>query len=130
MDDPLVNGKSLTRVNLWRIFAVSVIVTWIGASQPEAAATAWPRLVLIGLCCVLVYRGYRWALWVLGLLTVLAGAFMVVLAFVMADLHWTDRVLFGVLGALQVAAFVILSRAPEVRAFMAAQRGGASTPSS
>jgi hypothetical protein len=123
-DEPVSDGRTLTHVNLSRIFVVSVIVTLIGTRAPDSGAANWQRLGLILLCCLLVYRGYRWALWLLGVLAVLAGGFMVVLAFGMSGMHWTDRILFGVPGALQVAAFFVLIKAPQVRAFMAAQRAG------
>lgn len=129
MTDALVaDGRALTRVNLWRIFAVSAVVTWIAARAPGANAALWPRLGLILLACLLVYRGYRWALWLLGFLTVLAGSMMVVLAVAKEGMHWTDRIMFGVPGAFQVLAFLILVKAPEVRAFMEAQRAGAAAP--
>lgn len=86
---------------------------------------AWLRLAAIALMCVLVYRGRRWALWLLGFFAVLAGGFLVVLAFVTPNMSVFDRALFGVLGAVQVLAFVILVKAPSVRAFMAAQRSDA-----
>lgn len=124
MDAELVAaGRRLARVNLWRIFAISALVTVVAASQLGAGQADVLRLVVIALCCVLVYRGHRWALWLLGLLTVGAGALMVVLSLAMPALDWTYRVVLGVLGAVQVLAFVILLKAPEVRAFMDAQRG-------
>lgn len=120
MDAELAEGRSLTRTNLWRIFWVAVVVASMSSSILGAAA--WIRVALIGLVCLLVHRGRRGALWLLGALTVFAGAGMVVIAVVRGDLQWTDRVLFGVLGTAQVLSFVILLKAPEVRRFMEHQR--------
>lgn len=120
----IAEGGRLARVNLWRLFAISAVVSWVGRGGPDGVA-GWLRLALIGLFCVLVYRGMRWALVVLGLLTVLAGVLMVGLAFVMADMPAASRLLLGVLGVVQVSAFLILYNAPEVRAFMAARRAAA-----
>lgn len=123
-DDALVTeGRKLARTNLWRIIWVSAVVAMMSA--PVLGIAAWLRLAMISLVSVLVYRGLRVALWVLGGLTVFAGVGMVVVAAVRGDLHWTDRVLFGVLGAAQVLSFVILFKAPEVRRFMEHQRGQA-----
>lgn len=111
------------RVNLWRIFWVSAVVTWLAAGAADANLVAtWGRLVIIGLCCLLVWRGSRRALWALGLFTVFAGGAMFVMALVMKGLDWTDRIVFAIAGGVQVLAFVILLKAPEVRAFMAAQK--------
>ncbi len=119
----LDEGRSLLRVNLWRIFWVSAVVTYF-ASQAGAdvGRSAYMRLAAIALMCVLVHRGYRGALWGLGLFTVLAGVLMVVMALTTPALQLFDRALFAVLGAVQVIAFVILVKAPAVRAFMATQR--------
>ena len=92
-----------------------------GDSGQDTTA-AWLRLAAIALLCLLVYRGLRLALWALGIFAVLAGALMVFAAVVRPDLPVTTRLLFGATGALQVAAFVILVKAPAVRTFMAAQR--------
>jgi hypothetical protein len=119
-DAELSEGRALTRTNLWRIFWVSLVVGMMSASILGAAA--WLRVLMIGLVCLLVHRGRRWALWLLGLLTVFAGVGMVVVAVVRAELHWTDRMMFGVLGAAQVLSYVILAKAPEVRRFMDHQR--------
>ena len=118
----LDEGRSLARVNLWRIFWVSAFVTWLGAQASNQALVGALRIVMIGLMCVLVYRGFRWALWLLGALTVLAGVLMVGVAVGKAGLEPLDRALFAVGGAVQVAAFVILLRAPAVSAFMRSQR--------
>ena len=111
-------GRHITRVNLWRLFAVSVTVTWMAVPR---ASSGWLRLAAIALCCLLVYRGSRPALAGLGLLTVLAGT---TLALTSLSGHATSligRIVGGSLGVLQVVAFVILARAPEVRAFMSEQ---------
>ncbi len=116
-------GRALTRVNLWRIFWVSAMVTYFAAqSQPVEASAAYLRLAAIALMCVLVYRGYRGALWGLGFFTALAGALMVIMAVSNTSLRLLDRTLFGVLGGVQVLAFLILLKAPEVKEFMRAQR--------
>jgi hypothetical protein len=120
-DAELAVGRALTRTNLWRIFWISAVVGLMSSSVLGAAA--WLRVALIGFVCLLVYRGLRGALWVLGLLTVFAGVMMVFTAVARPGFDWTDRVLFGVLGVVQVLAFVILLKAPEVRAFMEGQRG-------
>jgi hypothetical protein len=122
--DPLVEGRSLTRINLWRIFWVSAIVTMLAVqgNSGQNASAAWLRLAAIALLCLLVYRGLRWALWALGVFAVLAGALMVFAAVAKPEMSVATRLLFGATGALQVAAFVILVRAPAVRTFMAAQR--------
>ncbi|MDB4907718.1 MAG: hypothetical protein JWO05_2502 [Gemmatimonadetes bacterium] len=128
MPDPgdeleLREGRSLVRVNLWRIFWVSAVVTWLAAGSAGSNPVAtWGRLAVIALCCVLVWRGSRRALWALGLFTVFAGAAILVIAFAMKGLDWIDRVVFAIAGGVQVLAFVILVKAPEVRAFMAAQK--------
>jgi len=115
-------GRLLVRTNLWRIFWVSAVVTWIASRSPTSTlGGTWGRLAVIALCCLLVYQGRRWALWLLGLLTVFAGLMMVVVAFTIPDMSWTNRIIWGVSGAVQVLAFVILVKAPEVRAFMSAQ---------
>ncbi len=113
-------GQALVRINLWRIFGVSAVVASLSA--PSAGASAWLRLVAIALACLLVYRGLRWALWLLGSMTILAGALMLYLALAGSAMPLADRVLFGVCGTVQVLAFVILARAPEAREFMDAQR--------
>jgi hypothetical protein len=118
----LVEGRTLMRVNLWRIFWVSAVVAFFASRATGAGSSAWLRLGAIALMCLLVYRGLRWALWLLGAFTVLAGALMVVLAFTTPGMQLFDRALFAVLGAVQVIAFVILVKAPSVRAFMASQR--------
>lgn len=120
----LAEGRTLVRVNLWRIFWVSAVVAWVAARAEGTGSTAWLRLAAIALMCVLVYRGRRWALWMLGFFAVLAGVLMVLLALLSPKLQLFDRVLFALLGAVQVIAFVILVKAPSVRAFMAAQRHG------
>jgi hypothetical protein len=114
-------GRALARTNLWRIFSISVVVSVVAARGPAGDAV-WARLFVIGLACLLVYRGLRWALWLLGILTVFAGLAMVAVGIGVEGIDWTNRVLLAVGGAVQVLAFVILARAPEVRAFMAAQR--------
>lgn len=120
-------GRMLVRTNLWRIVWVAVVVHMIAGGAPDANVPATvARLVMIGLTAWLVYRGLRWALWLLGALTVLAGVFMVVVALVTPALDWTLRALFAVAGAAQVFAFLVLVKAPEVRAFMQAQRDAAS----
>lgn len=119
----LEEGRSLLRVNLWRIFWVSAVVTFFAAqARAESGTSAYLRLAAIAFMCVLVYRGYRGALWGLGFFTALAGALMVVMAFTTPALRLFDRALFAVLGAVQVIAFIILVKAPAVRAFMATQR--------
>ena len=122
--DSLAEGRALTRINLWRIFWVSAVVTLLAAQghSGQDASAAWLRLAAIGLLCLLVYRGLRWALWLLGLFAVVAGALMLYTAIANRDLSIATRFLFGATGALQVAAFVILAKAPAVRAFMASQR--------
>ena len=122
--DPLAEGRALARINLWRIFWVSAIVTMLAVQGDSGQDTtaAWLRLAAIALLCLLVYRGLRLALWALGVFAVLAGALMVFAAVVRPDLPVATRLLFGATGALQVAAFVILVKAPAVRAYMAAQR--------
>lgn len=120
-EDAIADGRSLVQTNLLRIVWVSAVVAWLSA--PMLGAAAWLRLAMIVLVCVLVYRGLRGALWVLGALTVFAGVGMSVLAVIRAELHWSTRVMFAVLGAVQVLAFVILLKAPEVRRFMEHQRG-------
>lgn len=121
-DDELAAGRALTRVNLWRIFGVSALVALLSSRSSGDTGAAWLRLLAIGLSCLLVYKGLRWALWLLGLLTVLAGAAMMVVGLMGVSLHWTDRVVFSVGGAVQVLAFLILLKAPEVRSFMEHQR--------
>ena len=118
--DELADGRALTRVNLGRIVGVAAVIA--AMSSPLLGAAAWLRLAMIALVSVLVYRGMRGALWALGVLTVFAGVGMVFVALVRGELSWTDRVLFAVLGAVQVLAFVILLKAPEVQRFMAHQR--------
>lgn len=116
-------GRALVRVNLWRIFWVSAVVTYFASRSPAAEGiAAYLRLAAIALMCVLVYRGYRGALWGLGFFTALAGALMVVMAVTTTSLRLFDRALFGVLGGVQVLAFLILWKAPEVQEFMRAQR--------
>ena len=119
----IIEGRSLVRTNLWRIFWVSAVITWIASGSPSStAAGTWGRLAVIALCCALVYRGRRWALWLLGLLTVFAGLLMVITAFTTPGLEWTNRTLWGVSGAVQVVAFVILAKATEVRSYMRAKQ--------
>ena len=126
-DGEVAAGRRLARVNLWRIFAISALVTGVAwSSRAGAGAMDALRLLAIAVCCVQVYRGRRWALWLLGLLTVGAGALMVALSLVLPTLDWAVRVTMGVLGAVQLLAFVILVKAPEVRAYMAARRAGTS----
>ena len=112
--DLLTEGRSLVRVNLWRIFWVSAFVAWLGGRTAEAGSTALLRVIVIALLCLLVYRGYRWALWALGVFTVIAGVIMVGIAVVSSALQPIDRALLGVAGGVQVAAFVILLRAPVI----------------
>ncbi len=119
-DAELEEGRALVRTNLWRIFWVSAIVAWLGSRS--AGNLAWLRLVAIALACLLAYRGLRWGLWLLGVLTVFAGAMMIGLALTVPGLEWTDRVLLAGGGMVQVLAFLILLNAPEVRAFMEHQR--------
>lgn len=119
--DELEEGRALMRTNLWRIMWVSIVVATMSASVLGAAA--WLRVVVIGLVSVLVHRGRRGALWLLGVLTVFAGLGMVVVALGRPELDWTTRVMFGVLGAAQALSFLILAKAPEVRRFMEHQRG-------
>jgi hypothetical protein len=116
----LIEGRALVRTNLWRIFFISACVAWVAAET--LASAAWMRLIVIGLVCLLVYRGLRWALWLLGALTVFAGLSMIAIALIRPDLHWTDRYLFAAAGVVQVLAFVILLKAPEAREFMRHQR--------
>jgi hypothetical protein len=118
--DELAEGRALMRTNLWRILWVSIVVATMSASV--LGATAWLRVVVIGLVSVLVHRGRRGALWLLGLLTVFAGIGMVVVALLRPELDWTVRVMFAVLGAAQALSFLILFKAPEVRRFMEHQR--------
>ena len=118
----LAEGRTLMRVNLWRIFWVSAVVAFFASRAAGTGMSAWLRLGAIALMCLLVYRGLRWALWLLGAFTVLAGALMVLLAFTTPGMQLFDRALFAVLGAVQVIAFVILVKAPSVSAFMASQR--------
>lgn len=118
--DELAEGRALMRTNLWRILWVSIVVATMSASVLGAAA--WLRVAVIGLVSLLVHRGRRGALWLLGVLTVFAGTGMVVVALVRGELDWTTRVMFGVLGAAQALSFVILFKAPEVRRFMEHQR--------
>jgi hypothetical protein len=119
-DTELIEGRALVRTNLWRIFIISACVAWIASGSTGSAA--WMRLIVIGLVCFLVYRGLRWALWVLGALTLIAGLMMIGVAFARPELHWTDRYLFAAAGVVQVLAFVILLKAPEAREFMEHQR--------
>jgi hypothetical protein len=119
-DTELIEGRALVRTNLWRIFIISACVAWIASSSTGSAA--WMRLIVIGLVCLLVYRGLRWALWLLGALTLIAGLMMIGVALARPELHWTDRYLFAAAGAVQVLAFVILLKAPEARQFMQHQR--------
>jgi cytochrome c oxidase subunit IV len=130
-DSAAAEGRALTRTNLWRIFWISAVVSAV-AAQEGANLQVWARLFFIGLACVLVYRGLRWALWLLGVLTVFAGLAMVFVAVMWQRLDWPNRVLLAAGGIVQVLAFVILLRAPEVRAFMDAQRArsGSGGPSS
>jgi hypothetical protein len=121
MRDELAEGRALMRTNLWRILWVSIVVATMSASV--LGATAWLRVAVIALVSVLVHRGRRGALWLLGLLTVFSGLGMVVVALVRPELDWTIRVMFGVLGAAQALSFLILFKAPEVRRFMEHQRG-------
>jgi hypothetical protein len=139
MADPLTSpkvadhleGRVLVRTNLWRIFWVSAVVTWIASGSPTSTlAGTWGRLAVIALCCLLVYNGRRWALWLLGMLTVFAGLMMVVVAFTIPEMSWTNRIIWGVSGAVQVLAFVILLKAPEVRAFMIVQGSKAKSSAS
>ena len=129
-DDELAQGRALTRTNLWRIVWVSAVVAALSARI--VGPVSWLRLAVIALVSLLVYRGLRGALWVLGVLTVFAGAGMAVVALVRTDMRWADRLLFGGLGVVQVLAFVILLKAPEVQRFMAHQRtragGGPGSP--
>ncbi len=118
---PAAEGRGLTRTNLWRIFWISTVVSVV-AAQDTPGNAIWARLLVIGLSCLLVYRGLRWALWLLGALTVFAGLAMVLVGVLRGGLDWTNRLLFAAGGVVQVLAFVILVRAPEVRAFMDAQR--------
>jgi peptidoglycan/LPS O-acetylase OafA/YrhL len=120
VSDAVVDGGALVRTNLWRIFGVSALVASVAA--PSTGSAAWLRLAAIGLACLLVYRGLRWALWLLGSMTIIAGALMVYLAVATDGMDWTYRVLFGVCGMVQVLAFLILVRAPEARQFMESQR--------
>ena len=119
-DTELIEGRALVRTNLWRIFFISACVAWMG-SRTGGSAT-WMRLIVIGLVSLLVYRGLRWALWLLGALTLLAGLIMIGVGLTRPELHWTDRYLFAVAGGVQVLAFLILLRAPEARQFMEHQR--------
>jgi hypothetical protein len=121
----IIEGRSLVRTNLWRIFWVSAVVTWIASgSASSTVAGTWGRLAVIALCCLLVYQGRHWGLWLLGLLTVFAGLLMVITAFTTPGLEWTTRTLWGVSGAVQVIAFVILAKATEVRSYMRAKQAG------
>ena len=121
----IIEGRSLVRTNLWRIFWVSAVVTLIASESPSSTvAGTWGRLAVIALCCLLVYQGRRWALRLLGLLTVFAGLLMVITAFTTPGLEWTIRTLWGVSGAVQVIAFVILAKANEVRSYMCAKQAG------
>jgi hypothetical protein len=123
-DAELRLGRALVRTNLWRIVWVSLVVGGVAASAPGARPLASAaRLGLIVLTALLVYRGLRWALWLLGAMTVLAGIAMVVVAFVHPDLDWLPRALFAVGGTAQVLSFLVLVKAPEVRAYMASRRG-------
>jgi hypothetical protein len=119
-DTELIDGRALVRTNLWRIFFISACVAWIASRSTGSAA--WMRLIVIGLVCLLVYRGLRWALWLLGALTLLAGLMMIGVALARPELHWTNRYLFAAAGVVQVLAFVILLKAPEARQFMEHQR--------
>jgi hypothetical protein len=119
-DTELIEGRALVRTNLWRIFFISACVAWIAARS--SGSEAWMRLVVIGLVCLLVYRGLRWALWLLGALTLFAGLMMIGVALARPELHWTDRYLFAAAGVVQVLAFLILLKAPEARQFMEHQR--------
>jgi hypothetical protein len=119
-DTELIGGRELVRTNLWRIFLISACVASLASRS--AGGASWMRLIVVGLVCLLVYRGFRWALWLLGALTVFAGLMMIGVALARADLHWTHRYLFAVAGAVQLFAFVILLKAPEAREFMGHQR--------
>jgi hypothetical protein len=119
-DTEVIEGRGLVRTNLWRIFLISACVASLASGSTGSAS--WMRLVVIGLVCLLVYRGFRWALWLLGALSVFAGLMMIGVALTRPDLHWTDRYLFAAAGVVQVLAFVILLKAPEAREFMTHQR--------
>ena len=119
-DDIIAEGRHLARVNLWRVFAANAGVAWV--ASPSSGTSAWLRLALIGFCCLLVYRGLRWALTLLGLLTFLAAVLSVVLAFAHPGMHWATRILFGGLGFASGLSYIILYQAPEIRVFMATQR--------
>jgi hypothetical protein len=130
-NDEVAEGRRLTVVNLGRIGGVAALVTWIASARtdgPSTAATA-ARLGLIALSAALVYRGVRWALWLLGALTLGAAGMMVVIA-ATGGLSWPDAVVFAVGGLVSILAFIILLRAPEVKAFMTAQRERSRRPPS
>ena len=123
-DENLRLGRRLTIVNLLRVFIIAAGITitaTITAPAGSATNANWLRLAVIALCCLLTFRGRRWALYLLGVLTAFAALLMVVIALGRPMGHWSLRVLFGGLGAVQLLAYLILLRAPEVRAFMASQ---------